>query len=770
MRLLHQLRFRWWEWSDANPAPRQRLPTALQFPVNDICNSQCQMCHIWQRKRDHDVTPAEVAAILENPLFREVRDVGVNGGEPTLRRDLVELVQVLIDKLPRLRGVSLITNAIQENQVVRAAEEAGRRCREAGVHFSAMVSIDGVGAVHDRVRGVTGNFESAAKVLDRLMASPNVGSCLIGCTLIRENIFNAEQVLAYAREKNVYARFRVGIPHRRLYTEHLRDPFDLDAARRYHLACFLDELRFNYETDPVRRAFYLSLRNQIIDDAPRTAGCVWKNRGITLTSRGELAYCAVESPALGSLLHEPADALYWGHAAVLKEINENRCARCLHDYSGVSDRQLLLERGARSLLRRLPASKQMLPVVRRAATGWRDRKAGRAASTPLPPPAAASSADPGVLICGWYGTETLGDKAILSGLLSSLRAAGWQGPVDLASLEPYVSRQTLREMPELALRSIETTASARRRIAAGAYRLVAVAGGPLMSPVAEVFDLLGLFTQAAASNTRRAVLGCGVGPLGYSKRRDWAIAQLLGLSHHTVFRDRASLDTARTRLGFSGEAGVAPDPAFIWAARQMQATPQPRRSETVLLALRDWPIREYGVGLSPRAATALKDRFEQELLAMADELARLVPDWQLRPLAMNTHPRGGDDRIFFRRLFARQPAVLDRLCWNRACPSEDFAAFRSARAVVAMRFHSAVLAIAAGTPFAAIDYTRGGKTAGLVSSLPEAEKPWPLEGFSGREFAARLVEAAQRRPPQAPDRVEETYSAAWRQALEATPS
>src|SRR5262245_1640580 len=110
MNLIDQLRFRWWEWRDASPRPSQRLPTVIQFPVNDICNSQCQMCFIWQRKRDDEITPEELSSILSNPLFRQIRNVGINGGEPTLRKDLGELTRVLIAKLPRLQGVSLITN------------------------------------------------------------------------------------------------------------------------------------------------------------------------------------------------------------------------------------------------------------------------------------------------------------------------------------------------------------------------------------------------------------------------------------------------------------------------------------------------------------------------------------------------------------------------------------------------------------------------------------------------------------------------------------
>jgi polysaccharide pyruvyl transferase WcaK-like protein/MoaA/NifB/PqqE/SkfB family radical SAM enzyme len=720
------------------------------------------MCHIWERKRDHEVSPAELSQILANPLFREVREIGINGGEPTLRKDLAELVQAAIEKLPKLRGVSLITNAIQERQVLRAADELGRVCADSGVHLDVMVSLDGIGDVHDRVRGVAGNFESANRVIDQLLQSPRVNSCRIGCTLIRENIYDAENVLTYARSKPVYARFRVGIPHRRLYTDNVHEPFALNDNERYHLACFLDELRLNYETDPARRAFYLSLRNQVVYGAPRAAGCVWKNRGITLTSRGELAYCAVQSPILGSLLEKPADELYWSNAKVLQTIREDHCASCLHDYDGVQDRQILYERVLRNRLPKLPAS--TTKVLRKAKSAWSDRARDLAARTAGASVSSGAAAGDAILLCGWYGTETLGDKAILAGLVRSLRATGWNGSIDLASLEPYVSIQTLREMPELALREVLTVPAARSAIARRQYRAVAIAGGPLMSPVAEVFDLLGLFTEAAAAGTARAILGCGVGPLGTSERRDAAIARLLALSQYTVLRDATSLDLARTRLGFAGPAEIAADPAFIWATEQRNKK-ESAKEATILLALRDWPIDEYAQDMPRETAMEIKARFESELIEMVNELQRLAPGWSLRPVPMHTHAYGGDDRMFFQRVFGNLPSLRNAWSWKRVSPEKQFADFRAAQAVVAMRFHSAVLAIAAGTPFVAIDYTRGGKITGLLKSMGNDAPPLQMESFSGREAAERVIAVAKTQPRLYPADVEGAYTAAWQAVL-----
>jgi hypothetical protein len=175
-------------------------------------------------------------------------------------------------------------------------------------------------------------------------------------------------------------------------------------------------------------------------------------------------------------------------------------------------------------------------------------------------------------------------------------------------------------------------------------------------------------------------------------------------------------------------------------------------------------VREYGTDLPLKEAAEVKQRFERELIVMVQELRRLFPDVPLLPFAMHTYTRGGNDRIFFQRLFHNDPELLSAVQWKRSAPDEDFALFRRARGVVAMRFHSALLAIAARMPHVAIDYTHGGKIAALLGSV-HAPPALPVEDFSGRECAARLLDVLHNPPPEPPSGVAEAYTAAWGRCL-----
>ena len=78
------------------PWPLEK-PVVIQFPVNDICNSKCQMCHIWKQKRDYEISPNELREALKDSLYTNVSNVGINGGEPTLREDLPELASAIFE-------------------------------------------------------------------------------------------------------------------------------------------------------------------------------------------------------------------------------------------------------------------------------------------------------------------------------------------------------------------------------------------------------------------------------------------------------------------------------------------------------------------------------------------------------------------------------------------------------------------------------------------------------------------------------------------------
>ena len=92
-------------------------PRQLAIDVTYHCNSRCVMCSIWKADKKPELTLEQFDQILSEPLFGSVEHLLVAGGEPTLRGDLPQLIEVCINRMPSLHTLSLITNGLWPERV-----------------------------------------------------------------------------------------------------------------------------------------------------------------------------------------------------------------------------------------------------------------------------------------------------------------------------------------------------------------------------------------------------------------------------------------------------------------------------------------------------------------------------------------------------------------------------------------------------------------------------------------------------------------------------
>ena len=76
-------------------------PYLLTFVVTRRCNSRCQMCSIWKEKDSPLLSLEQIERIFRQNDFSFIRSVTLTGGEPTLRSDLVQICQTVLQSTPR---------------------------------------------------------------------------------------------------------------------------------------------------------------------------------------------------------------------------------------------------------------------------------------------------------------------------------------------------------------------------------------------------------------------------------------------------------------------------------------------------------------------------------------------------------------------------------------------------------------------------------------------------------------------------------------------
>lgn len=138
--------------AEARPIDQRVRPIYAVWEITLACDLACRHCGSRAgRDRPDELSTVECLDLVDQMADLGVREVSLIGGEAYLRDDWTRIVRHI-----RARGMSaLMTTGGRGIDAARAQAAA-----EAGL-VSASVSIDGLEATHDRLRGVPGSFRAA---------------------------------------------------------------------------------------------------------------------------------------------------------------------------------------------------------------------------------------------------------------------------------------------------------------------------------------------------------------------------------------------------------------------------------------------------------------------------------------------------------------------------------------------------------------------------------------------------------------------------------
>jgi MoaA/NifB/PqqE/SkfB family radical SAM enzyme len=132
------------------------LPVNITVSGSYRCNSRCKTCNVWLLPND-DMTLEEWDRTFES-LGRAPYWFTFSGGEPTLRKDLPDMVGSAYRHC-RPGIINIPTNGIQQKIIPGSVERVLQVAPKSEVIIN--LSLDGVGLQHDEVRGVRNNWDRA---------------------------------------------------------------------------------------------------------------------------------------------------------------------------------------------------------------------------------------------------------------------------------------------------------------------------------------------------------------------------------------------------------------------------------------------------------------------------------------------------------------------------------------------------------------------------------------------------------------------------------
>ncbi|MBI4830123.1 MAG: radical SAM protein [Candidatus Lindowbacteria bacterium] len=130
------------------------------YHVTRKCNSRCVSCFSWQRTEVNtpELSIEEIRRI--SATMPEFPWLLLSGGEPFLREDLPEIISVLFQN-NNVRHITLPTNALLPERIHSMTQKICASADNATLNL--VLSIDGIGPEHDRLRGCPGSFDALIK-------------------------------------------------------------------------------------------------------------------------------------------------------------------------------------------------------------------------------------------------------------------------------------------------------------------------------------------------------------------------------------------------------------------------------------------------------------------------------------------------------------------------------------------------------------------------------------------------------------------------------
>lgn len=118
------------------------------------CNSRCQMCYIWKNPTEPKL---EVTAETLAKLPGGFDNLNLSGGEPTLRRDLTTLVDILY---PKARIMEISSNGLHPEKLVPIIKKYP--------NIKVRFSLEGDEGTNNRIRGEDDGYATKVKGLRQL--------------------------------------------------------------------------------------------------------------------------------------------------------------------------------------------------------------------------------------------------------------------------------------------------------------------------------------------------------------------------------------------------------------------------------------------------------------------------------------------------------------------------------------------------------------------------------------------------------------------------
>ncbi|MBO6974273.1 MAG: polysaccharide pyruvyl transferase family protein [Prochlorococcus marinus CUG1435] len=310
-----------------------------------------------------------------------------------------------------------------------------------------------------------------------------------------------------------------------------------------------------------------------------------------------------------------------------------------------------------------------------------------------------------VLITGWYGTETTGDKAILGEIINRIQFYNPEMKIKISTIDLLLSWQTRIEM-NLNVEFINITEMSNF-IKNSQIDSLILGGGPIMY-TRFLKEISECFRISQLKKMNNIIFGCGIGPIK-NKNTENIIKKIFNNTDKAIFRDKESHDLA-IRFGLESEKSyIGCDPALKYIKDISENFGKSGKVKTTSLLIRE-PTKEYN--FHDLDSFAISKEMIKQLFS------KYFLDHIARPISMHMYFRGIDDRCINNNIVKE----LNKSDYYNSYEYKDIFSIikeiKNSDLTIVMRYHAHIFSLGLGVPFLSVDYTgKSGKIKNLLRSI-----------------------------------------------------
>lgn len=208
-----------------------------------------------------------------------------------------------------------------------------RYCAKHKIRLTLGVSLDGIGEMHDKVRGVPGAFEKVmenVKFMQELQKEVPFGMS-IDPTIFSMNVQEMQKLKALADRLNLPITFQFAATADGYYNNSaLENVLSINEKGKHSIVDFLKRQIAQSSLFDALAYYYAEVIAQYEGATQRNLPCPFADRGMLLNPDGTVQYCHNSQP-IGNALETPSSDLYYSPENLAyrsEEIRGKTCSSC----------------------------------------------------------------------------------------------------------------------------------------------------------------------------------------------------------------------------------------------------------------------------------------------------------------------------------------------------------------------------------------------------------------------------------------------------------